>query len=181
MLAAVRDLAWSDGLAAVSIDEVARRSGVAKTTLYRHFGTKQALLVAALDDLIEPPTAPDTGSLERDLVALLESVLPIFRDRDIRALSLEIAAAAARDAALDELFGAFFGGRMGPLLSVVERAVARGELAPGLEPEVAIEIIEGPLIARSMIDPARLDDVPIEQLAERAAVELRRAAPPTDG
>ncbi len=178
MLEATGHIARHDGLAAVTIDEVARRSGVAKTTVYRHFGSKAELLVAAVDDLIEPPVAPDTGSLVGDVAAFLRSVRPIFLDATIRTLSLEIFAAAARDPELEQLRAAFFGGRMGPLFSVIDRAQARGELGTGLDPVVAIELIEGPLIARSMIAPERLDDLDVDELAPRIAERLAAAAPP---
>ena len=84
MLDAVAQIALDDGLGAVTIDEVARRSGVAKTTVYRHFPTKPELLVAALDQLVGPPVAPDTGSLVGDLTAFLRSVHPIFADDRVR-------------------------------------------------------------------------------------------------
>ncbi len=178
MLDATEQIARRDGLAAVTIDEVARRSGVAKTTVYRHFGSKAELLVAALDDLIEPPIATDTGSLIGDLEAFLRAVRPIFLDGAIRTLSLEIFAAAARDPELERLRAAFFGGRMGPLLSVIDRAQARGELGTGLDPVAAIELIEGPLIARSMVAPERLADLDVDELAPRIAERLVDAAPP---
>ncbi|MEM1332314.1 MAG: TetR/AcrR family transcriptional regulator [Actinomycetota bacterium] len=177
LLAATAELALSEGLAAVTIDEVAARSGVAKTTLYRHFGGKAELLVAALDDMIEPPEAPDTGSLLGDLRAFLASVQPIFADPGIRTLSLEILAAASRSPDFARLGAAFFGGRMGPLLSVVRRAVERGELGEGLDPIDAIELIEGRFITRSMIDPAGVAALDVAELASEVADRLLRAAP----
>src|SRR5262245_61300263 len=66
-LDATLDLVLELGVDGVTFDEVAARSGVAKTTLYRHFGTKQAMLVAAASSCyVEHPT-PDTGDLLEDL------------------------------------------------------------------------------------------------------------------
>ncbi len=49
------------GVHGFTIDELARRSGVAKTTIYRHFPTRNELLIAALDGNITIPETPDTG------------------------------------------------------------------------------------------------------------------------
>ncbi len=63
------------GLGGVSIDEVARASGVAKTTIYRHWPTRAALLIDACSQLGGPHEAPDTGSLRGDLYALASIAL----------------------------------------------------------------------------------------------------------
>ena len=66
-LDATVDLLLASGVEGVTFDEVAARSGVAKTTLYRHFGSKQAMVVAAASScFVELPT-PDNGDLRRDL------------------------------------------------------------------------------------------------------------------
>lgn len=176
-LDATATLALQHGLDRVSFEEVARRSGVAKTTLYRHFGSRPNLLIAALNRLVEPPTAPDTGSLIGDLQAFLGSVRPLFADPDIRTLSLEIMAAGTRDEELDELRQRFFAGRMGPLWSVVERAQDRGELGPDLDLISAVEIIEGPFIIWSMIAPDRIMAADLVPLADQVAHQLVAAAP----
>lgn len=168
-------LAVVEGLAAVTMDDVARRSGVAKSTLYRHFGTRNGLLVAALDRIIQPPLAPDQGSLEADLVSFLASVQPIFANPSIRALAFEIYAAALRDPELDALRHTFFSGRMGPLMSVVERAQARGELGPDVDMVEAVMAIEGPFMLWSLTDAARIDAADPAVMAREAAHALRSA------
>ena len=70
VLEATAAIALSDGLSAVTIDRVARRSGVAKTTIYRHFEHRNALLIAALDPTTDAPDCPDTGALTVDLAAI---------------------------------------------------------------------------------------------------------------
>ena len=81
-------LASEVGVADFTIDELARRSGVAKTTIYRHFPTRRELLVAALDGQIPTPATPDTGSFREDLIAFLEIVRPYFRDESVRRIGL---------------------------------------------------------------------------------------------
>jgi AcrR family transcriptional regulator len=60
----------------VSLDEVARRTGRAKTTLYRRWATKDDLVLAAVRSLGSPPELedlPDHGSLRADLLAVVDS------------------------------------------------------------------------------------------------------------
>ncbi|MBE7209580.1 MAG: helix-turn-helix transcriptional regulator, partial [Gluconacetobacter diazotrophicus] len=52
------------GLGGVSVDEVSRRSGVAKTTIYRHWPTRSALVLDACSKMGTPEPPPDTGTLE---------------------------------------------------------------------------------------------------------------------
>ncbi len=172
VLEATASIALADGLAAVTIDEVARRSGVAKTTIYRHFEHRNALLIAALDRTTDAPDRPDTGSLAADLAAFYRDLVPIFEAPDVRTLSLEIFAAAARDPELDGLRTAFFAGRMGPLEAILRQAAARGEIEPIRDPLAAIEIVHGPLIVRSLIAPATLDALDPDALAASAAARL---------
>ncbi len=65
-----RQLAQS-GIGGVSIDEVSRISGISKTTIYRHWPSRSALLIDACSRLGSAPDVPDTGSLRGDLRALL--------------------------------------------------------------------------------------------------------------
>ena len=97
MLRAAADLVLDRGVDRFSVDEVARRSGVAKTTIYRHFPSAKELLVAALDRVMEAPPTPDTGSLRQDLLEYLASVRPTFADVALRNLFFEIYSASARD------------------------------------------------------------------------------------
>src|SRR5579871_945268 len=70
VLAAAHELLTESGLSGVSVDEVSRRSGVAKTTIYRHWPSREALLLDACSQLTARPPVPDTGSVRSDLEAL---------------------------------------------------------------------------------------------------------------
>src|SRR5262245_58099564 len=114
MLTTATELVLEVGVAGFSVDEVARRSGVAKTTIYRHFPSAKELLVAALDRNLTPPPVPDTGTLRGDIVAYLESVRPLFADVTLRNLFFEVFVAAARDPELRKLHETLMRARAGP-------------------------------------------------------------------
>lgn len=72
LLDAATELLASGGVDAVTVDSVTRRSGVARTTLYRNFGTITELLAAAFERLIPPiEPAPETASLRDQLIEVL--------------------------------------------------------------------------------------------------------------
>lgn len=172
MVGAATDVVLEGGVGGFSVDEVARRSGVAKTTIYRHFPNAKGLLVAALDQALVPPPVPDEGSLRGDLLAYLVGVRPLFVDARLRTLYFEIYAASTRDPELRELQRALMAERTGPTMAIFEQARAREELAPGIDYPTLLEIIQGPLVFRAMSRPDRLDDAGLEELVERMLVLL---------
>src|SRR3984885_2965997 len=70
ILATTYKLLSEEGIGGVSIDEVSRRSGVSKTTIYRHWPSRSALLMHACSKIGTRPEIPDTGALKGDLVVL---------------------------------------------------------------------------------------------------------------
>jgi AcrR family transcriptional regulator len=76
ILTAALDLVAERGYDGMALDEVAARTGRAKTTIYRRWATKEDLVLAALRAVGRPPEAellPDTGSLRDDLLAVVDS------------------------------------------------------------------------------------------------------------
>jgi AcrR family transcriptional regulator len=73
LIEATKSLLLNSGLEAVTVEAVARESGVARTTLYRHFGSSAALLAAAFEDLLPnvPVVASAPGSLQQQVTKLL--------------------------------------------------------------------------------------------------------------
>src|SRR5260370_8491019 len=67
VLAVTHQMMSETGLSGVSIDEVSKRSGVAKTTIYRHWPSLADLLLEACSKLGSKPETPATGNLLSDL------------------------------------------------------------------------------------------------------------------
>lgn len=172
MLGAATDLVLDAGMGGFSVDEVARRSGVAKTTIYRHFSSAKELLVAALDRIMTAPPTPNTGSLRKDLLEYLASVRPTFADARVRTLFFEIYSASARDPELRVLHQSLMLKRAGPTTAIFDHARARGELSHDIDYATMLEIVQGPLIVRSLSRPETLADVDLEALADRMLTVL---------
>lgn len=150
------------GIDRFTMDGVAKRSGVAKTTLYRHWDSSNDLLVNALDCKVEHIAVPDTGTLRGDLSALMGVMANIASQPGNRELILEVLGLAARDPEFFAVNEAMMAERKRPIRQVVERAVERGEI-PAIDLDTATILVEGPLQARLVIssEPIGQDELSV--------------------
>jgi AcrR family transcriptional regulator len=157
-LEATVDLVLENGIEAVTFEDVAARSGVAKTTLYRHFGSKQAMVVEAARSCFVVHTTPDTGDLAEDLRVIFEQGKTVDEGRRVPDLIPALVTAADRDPELAALVAAMLDERRRPIRTVLQLAQLRGEIDRDLDLDVAITLIIGPFVLRRMID--RIDITP---------------------
>lgn len=136
------------GLGGVSIDEISRRSGVAKTTIYRHWPTRADLLVDACARLTAPMTVPDTGGFQADLTAALTQLAQLLETARWSHTLPSIIDAAERDPDLARVLSRIQHSHMTPFLEVVDRALSRQEIPPLAEPSALIASMLGPLYYR---------------------------------
>ncbi len=156
------------GLGGVSVDEVSKRSGVAKTTIYRHWPSRSALLLDACANLSARPQAPDTGSLHGDLEMLSLYIAAKLRTASWATVLPSIIDAAERDPELAELQKKLHGEMRTAFRLIVERAQKRGEIPPSVDPSVVIATILGPLYYRRWFSREPLDERFVRGVVDRA-------------
>jgi AcrR family transcriptional regulator len=165
------DALQEHGYAALTIEGIAARAGVGKQTIYRWWPSKADVVLDGLLDLAQTRIAvPDEGSLAADLSAFLSDT---FRQRGQR----PVLAGLMAQALLDPVFAAafrdrFLFGRRAALREVLDRAIARGEIAADVDPELLIDVVYGVLWYRVLLDHAPLD----EEAGRRLAALVVRAA-----
>ena len=151
-LDATVEVLLESGLDGVTLEEVAARSGVAKSTLYRHFGSKEALVAeAARWCVIEYPT-PDTGHLLTDLRALFDRYLEAEDVRHFSDLLPMLLDAANRQPELQTIVKDILAERRRPMRTLLQLAQLRGEIAADLDLDVALALLIGPFTYRKMIE-----------------------------
>jgi AcrR family transcriptional regulator len=158
VLAATLQLLAKAGLSGVSVDEVSRRSGVAKTTIYRHWSSRSALLLDACSNLGAKPQAPDTGTLKGDLTVLATYMAGRLRSDRWASILPSMIDAAERDPELAEVHTRLHAGFMEPLYVVIDRATKRGELSPECDPSEIVASVVGPLYYRRWFSRQPLDE-----------------------
>ncbi|WP_448318920.1 TetR/AcrR family transcriptional regulator, partial [Streptomyces sp. CO7] len=141
------------GYARTSIEGVARRAGVGKTAVYRRWRGKLHLVLDIVSALaVEGLPAPDTGSLETDLRLLYEFTSRALRHPVASQIIPDLQAEAARNPEIDEaLRKAVRSGQESVALRILAAAVDRGELRRGLDEDIALDLITGPLYWRTVI------------------------------
>ncbi|WP_206784037.1 TetR/AcrR family transcriptional regulator [Amycolatopsis sp. MtRt-6] len=180
ILEAARHALLTAGYAGLAIDEVAQRAGVAKTTLYRRWPTKDHLAIAVYADMLDRDVpVTDTGDVRADLsaylkqiAAALESVRRAGRpahDTDPSAgIVAELVAAAARHADVGQVMRGLYQRRIRLAIELVERATERGELRSGTDPVLLLDQLAGALYYRVLITGAPVSDSYLERLVSAA-------------
>lgn len=154
------------GYERLTIEGVAERAGVNKTTIYRWWPSKAALLGAALIDapLLRFPV-PDTGSFRGDLAALVRSLAGLLTDPRSAALAAAALGAAVQNAELAALVRSFFADRLAGELPLFARAVERGELSAGADPMLLMDALAGAVWVRVLLRQLPVEEDFAEKLA----------------
>ena len=156
-IAAAIDLIVERGVANLSIEEVAARSGVAKTTIYRHWPERASLIIDTARATFEHVTTPDTGSLRGDLEAYFNSLMRADLSGTAAKLIPCLVDAASRDPEIDMMMDRFSLERQQPVMTIVARAQKRGELPPDLDRDVIIGTVVGPIVFRRVLQRRPVD------------------------
>jgi AcrR family transcriptional regulator len=149
ILGAALDLVRDEGYPAVTIDSVAKRAGVARTTIYRWWPSSTALLVDVLMDLSAHVAPPPTGSdplrgirLEMRRIAAVSTELP-------GRLLLALVGAAQHDPTIRaELLERLIYPRREASARAIGDAQSRGLLRDDVSPYIATDLFYGPIFYR---------------------------------
>jgi TetR/AcrR family transcriptional regulator of autoinduction and epiphytic fitness len=169
VLAATLDLLGEVGYGALTVEAVAARSGVAKSTVYRHWGGKLELVSDAFVELKrEASEPPPPGPVRERVIHMLQRAVAKQRDPKWRAAAclpalIEAAAHCEEVAAVSRML-AEQGAR--PLISVLDEGVAAGELPPGTDTDVLADALMGPMFLRHVFHRPPLDDDDVPGLVD---------------
>lgn len=166
ILDATSELLTEIGYEKLSVEDVASRAGVHKTTVYRRWPTKAELVFDAVRARarVNVPI-PNTGSLLGDLQALAREVVANIGSEGGTRTAQTLVAAAATSKELADGMHAFWAHRFAESAQVIERAIERGELSPDADPNLIIETLVGPIWLRLLLTGEPIDD----ELADHVA------------
>jgi AcrR family transcriptional regulator len=165
------------GYSTLSLERVARRAGVHKTTLYRRWGTREELVLEALLERAgEHIAVPDTGSLRKDLLELARTAAANAASPEVAAMVRAVAAESPHDSKLAAATSRFWADRLALDGVIVERAIERGEIAAGTDPRHVIEAVLGPIHLRLLLTGEPVDRAFLDGIVD---VVVNGAAQPT--
>jgi AcrR family transcriptional regulator len=149
------------------MEDVAARAGVGKAAIYRRHESKDALVTAAVAALVSEIEVPDTGSTRADLIALMRDAVAVYRDPLYAGVMPALVGTMPQRPDLARTMReGFLAGRRNALRAVLERGIARGDLRAGLDFELALDVLGGPLFYRLLITGGPLDDELVEGVAD---------------
>jgi AcrR family transcriptional regulator len=159
VVAATVALLAEDGVPGITVEAVASRSGVARTTIYRRWATPEALMLDALREELGPRSnrMADTGSLRGDLTALLRDVSAFSTSDQGRAIMQAVFIQRSSEEIASEI-QAYWGQRFAAAGEIVRRAVARGELPDGSSERLIVEMAAAPVYLRLFFTHEPVDD-----------------------
>ncbi|MBF6191445.1 TetR/AcrR family transcriptional regulator [Nocardia implantans] len=179
ILRAAADELLESGYAALTMDKVAARAGTNKNAIYRRWPNRLTLGIAAYGQLATAMRPPDTGNLREDALELLRRVNRHWSSPSGAILRELIAAAGGAAELLAQLPGQSGDATAAPWLTILGRAIARGEAAPeALHPRVAtvaLVLLRNEFVVRGA--PTAPDDVLVEIVDEVYLPLVRRRGP----
>ncbi len=131
------------GWRGVSVERVAARAGVARTTIYRRYGSAEGLLLLMMGDIYARVPVADTGSLREDLIALMRGVERVWRAPEHAAYLAAIIAATHVDPGLARAYAEQFAQRRNATSMIVIRAKERGELHADSDGDLLLDLLAG--------------------------------------
>jgi len=160
ILDATRELLAEGGVRKLTVEGVAARSGVAKTTIYRHYRGKHELALAVLIDMVEQVVStPDTGDTRTELVDFVDAAVSILGStlmgRVMQGLVSDLAADPGLAKAFQERVVAL---RIAEADRLLARGIERGDLRADTDVELAHELLFGPVYYRLLLSGAPLDE-----------------------
>lgn len=158
ILSAVIDALAESGFQGLTMEGVAERAGVGKTTVYRRWSSKEALVRAAVESFVTGIAIPNTGSVREDLLALEREAVSVYRGKPGRLMPGLVAAMALHPELARSVREDFLRSRRAALRTVLRRGIERGELRGDTDLELALDFLGGPLFYRLLVTGGPLDD-----------------------
>ena len=181
--AALVELAES-GYGGLSVEAVARRAGVHKTTVYRQWPDRERLVTDALmQRRVEEFAMPDTGALRSDLVTLALAIVAQLTQPHVTALIRMLVAEGPRLPAFRHIARSFWAARFERTGVVVRRAIDRGELPPETDVPMVLESLIAPLYFRLLVTGGELSDEFVVGAVDRllyGVLHMGRPAPSSE-
>ncbi|MER7958859.1 MULTISPECIES: TetR/AcrR family transcriptional regulator [unclassified Streptomyces] len=159
--AALVELGWSK----LTMGDVAGRAGVAKTTLYRRWASKNELVVDAVAVLFDELELPDLGSLQADIEHVVLQFAALLQRPETKTALMAVVAESTRDEPLRERIRTSIVDRQKRLvLEGRQRAQERGELPSDRDPtsvdstdDLIFDVIAGAVVHRALVSAEPVD------------------------
>lgn len=164
VLAAVLDELAAVGHSGFTVESVAARCGVGKSTIYRHWDGKTQLIVDAIETLNTQPTPDVDGSPRERVRRLCHHLTQALSDGTLGAVTSALIEAAERNDEVRGLLHTYAAGRRRALVDAIADGVGSGSVDGSVDPELAAHALAGAIFYARLLTPTPLDGPDIDRL-----------------
>ena len=167
VLEAAAELVGEFGFGRTTIEAVAERSGVARSTIYRHWPRRPDLLIEAIECHVGDMPDSDTGSLRNDLITIFTALGAGLSDPQLGAVVVSLMAEALRDKRFAALHTGLIERRRRHIEDAIERATQRGEIPSTVEAAQMAQDLSAPMFYRAFVTREAFDEAFIHSHIDR--------------
>ncbi|MFE3443868.1 TetR/AcrR family transcriptional regulator [Nocardia sp. NPDC059180] len=173
LLEATARLVVERGYGALTLQAVADEAETSRPTIYRRYADRAELVMAVLIDRFGlQPGGQDLGGLEAEMLAIQQHQRELFNEPVMsKALPGLLADLSSNPEAARRFQDRFLTPRRDSTASIMDRAVARGEIEPGTDPEWICDLITGPMVMRALMPSLGPIDDELVRLTVRSALD----------
>lgn len=150
------------GFSAATIDAIAQRSGVARSTIYRHWPDRMGLLLEAVRSQVNPTHLPEGRDTRSILIALVTHLAKVLGSEPVGSIAASLIAESRRDPQLNQLRERFFTQRIAETTQALQRASDRDELAATIELATIVNDLVAPIFFNALVMQAPVDAAWVE-------------------
>lgn len=146
------------GYGAMSIESIAKRAGVGKATVYRHWDGKLDLVESALSMMKDDMVVPTVGTVRERLSHVLRFLAEFLDDSSgLSACMPAMVSASQYDDAVREFHHRYSAERRQIIIDLVQEGIDSGEITNSTDAELLAETIIGPIFYRRLMTPTPFD------------------------
>jgi AcrR family transcriptional regulator len=173
ILQAANELLENEGFAAVTVEAIAERAGVSKATIYRWWPNRAAVVMDGFLSIVSSEIPfPHTGHAREDIRIHMRRLSEAFSGNLGRTVAALIAEGQADPELAEALRSRWLSVRRTEAREILELGIERSELREDLDPEVAVDVLYGPIYYRMLVGHAPLDEDFADTLADHVFAGL---------
>lgn len=157
VLGAAIEVVAERGFRGATIDAIAQRCGVARSTIYRHWPDRMDMLLEAVTTRVGTMEDLASGDLREDLVSLVMHLGTLLGSEPVGSVAAALVLESRSDPKLDELRRRFVAERRQAASRIIETGIARGEIVSGVAPETLAEELGSPVFFNTLIMHTPID------------------------
>ena len=178
ILQAANDLLESEEFAAVTVEAIAERAGVSKATVYRWWPNRAAVVMDGFLSIVSSQVPfPHTGRAREDIRIHMRRLAEAFSGKIGSTVAALIAEGQSDPELAEALRSRWLSVRREEAREILVLGIERGELREDIDPEVAVDVLYGPIYYRLLVGHAPLDNDFADALADHVFAGLAARGP----